>query len=124
MTGSFKLAWQTGQTAAFAVVSLSGRWEEKPEWRIEIPAGVSRYWAIGVEFGFQVFCEAVLAGEGSRRRGLIIQVEDVVTQTVDTTAKAVAYATFRALCDATGLDGRGSFTFDEQSGRFVLARGT
>jgi hypothetical protein len=55
---------------------------------------------------------------------MVVEVEQVIGQSVDTPAQAVAYATFRALCDATGRDPRGAFTFDEQTGAFVLATGS
>ena len=123
MTGQFRLAWQRAQSAAFAEVFLSCQWGERGEFEIRFPADLSPYWAAAVRFGAQVFWEAIVWG-GSPARGLIIEIESVRYMPVDTTSRAVAYATFRALCTATGKDGGGAFTFDETSGQFGLGWAT
>jgi hypothetical protein len=123
MTGRFRLAWQRAQTAAFAEVCLSCQWGERGEFDVRFPADLSPYWEAAARFGAQVFWEAIVWG-ASPARGLIIEIDTVRYMTVDTTSRAVAYATFRALCAATGKDGGGAFTFDETSGQFGLGRAT
>jgi hypothetical protein len=123
VTGQFRLAWQRGQSAAFAEVSLSCRWGERGEFELRFPPDLSPYWTAAVRFGAQVFWAALVWGD-SPSRGLTIEIEDVRYMAVDTTSRAVAYATFRALCAATGKDGGDAFTFDETSGRFGLGRAT
>jgi hypothetical protein len=121
MKGRFKLAWQRAHTATFAEVAVSCRWDEGHDCRVQVAAGVAPGWATGAEFGAQVFFES-LAGT-KRAGGLVVDVEEVIGMVLDTTVKAVAFATFRALCAATGMNDRGAFTFDEQGGRFVLKAG-
>jgi hypothetical protein len=119
MTGKFRLAWQRGNRALYAEVSLACEWGEVLGCCVQIPPSVPDTWKAAVRFGAEVFAANALASESSAR-GLIVEVSSLLGQPVDTTVEAVAYVTFRALGDAMGRNDCDAFMFDEESGHFIL----
>jgi hypothetical protein len=118
MNGSYRLAWQSGQCALFAELSLQCDWVTRPGLEMNVLSDVPYAWQVGLRFGGEVFAQAVLWRE--RGRGLSVRVESLRGQPSDTTVCAVAYATFQALRAATGNGESDAFRFDVSTGQFTL----
>lgn len=119
MTGSHRLAWQTGRSALFAEVSVACRWTDQRGFEVTVAADVPAPWQTAARFGAARFAEAALWQRPDR--GLAVEVVSVRGMVVDTTVSAVAYATFRALIDAVGIGDVEAFRFDPETGQFTLS---
>jgi hypothetical protein len=116
MTGTYRMARQTGKSAMFAEVSVRCRWTEQPRNEFTVAAGTPAAWETWARFGAEVF----FATRWYDRRGLNVEVEAIRGMAVDTTPPAVAYATYRALVEALGTGDPGTFRFDASTGQFTL----
>src|SRR5438105_15948192 len=111
-SGHYRLAWQNDVRALFAETYLSVEWSTDNQSRFELPPGVNQSWAVGAQFGFEVFQQSVL-GKREVRRYVHVRIKNIIGQSVDTTPAAVAYSDFCALCQAMELDGGCYFQFVE-----------
>jgi hypothetical protein len=120
MTGSHRLAWQSGQSAQLAEVSVAARWTEQRGLEATMPADIPAPWQTAIRFGAALFAEAVFWRQSER--GLAVHITLVRSMPVDTTVSGVAYATYRALVDAVGCGAPELFRFDPKTGQFTLGR--
>jgi hypothetical protein len=118
-TGYYTLAWQKDERALFVEIFLSVELRMDGELNLELPKNITHSWAVGIQFGIEVFRDSVLGNKGVRS-GFRVRVEKILGQSVDTTPTAVAFAVFQALSQALELKGEQYFQFDSNTGTFSI----
>ena len=123
MSGHHKIAWQRGQRAIYADVTLSLKVAADRLWHTEIPLGTNLSWAVGVHFGIEVF-RGGIQGRSTSILPMAVVVTSIKGQTADTTSASVAFATFHALWQAAGIGDvlDKVFSFNADLGSFVISQ--
>lgn len=117
--GSCRLAWQQGNVALFADVTIRVDRVDNDKFSLGEVDGIADAWRDGIRFGFTLVQEALSSVVGLS--GVSISIQDFIGQPCDTTSTAVAYATFHAIVDAIGAPITNVFSFDKSTGRFCIA---
>ena len=120
-TGSHRIAWQRGNFAVYAGITLSVKSAAGvlPVGSVHGLDTVAEQWRIGVMFGLSLLRES--SPRKLNFQNVPVTITSFLGQPCDTTLMAVAFVTFHAAAKALSVDVSEVFTFDDSIGAFQIS---